>query len=234
MTRSPNLRPTPRRPWSDEDHARLVALYPDTPTADIARELGRSVRAIYARADAFGLAKSADFYRSQHAGRHNLLRCGVDYRFKPGQRAWNKGLHYQSAGLSVTTQFKPGRPAHEAHNYRPIGSLRINADGILERKVSDDPAIAPTRRWVSVHRLVWEAANGPTPAGHVVVFRTGRHTTEIDAITLDALELVSRQELMRRNTRHRLPKPLADLIALRGAVTRQINKRTTNTQDATP
>lgn len=233
MTRSRNILP-PRRAWTPDDHARLVALYPDTPSADIARELGRTVRAIYARADAFDLVKSDAFYKTQHGGRLNLVRDGVDHRFKPGQPAWNKGLNYQAAGRCFETQFKPGRPAHEARNYRPIGSLRISKDGYLERKMTDDPTLAPSRRWTSVHRLVWEAAHGPLPAGAVVVFRPGRRSTDLDAITVDALELVTRTELMSRNTRHNLPKPLADLCALRAALTRQINRRERAAKDATP
>jgi hypothetical protein len=36
------------------------------------------------------------------------------------------------------------------------------------------------RNWVAVHRLVWEQAHGPVPPGHIVVFRPGRHTTDLD------------------------------------------------------
>jgi hypothetical protein len=148
-------------------------------------------------------------------------------RFRPGHTTWNKGtkglVGVQEACRA--TQFKPGRPACEARNYRSIGSVRINGDGYLERKITDDPQIAPARRWVAVHRLVWEAAHGPMPEGHVVVFREGKRTTDIAQLTVDAVELVSRKELMSRNTLHNLPKPIAELIQLRGALNRQINRK---------
>jgi hypothetical protein len=108
--------------------------------------------------------------------------------------------------------------------YKPIGTERI-ADGQLQRKVTDDPSVYPARRWVAVARLVWEAANGPVPAGHAVAFKPGKATTDRARITLDVLELVSRAELMRRNTRHRFPPELNQLLALKAALTRKINNR---------
>jgi hypothetical protein len=68
------------------------------------------------------------------------------------------------------------------------------------------------------------------PAGHIVVFKPGQRTKELNEITADRVECISFAENMKRNTRHNLPKPLSDLIALRGALTRQINKRTKHEQ----
>lgn len=150
---------------------------------------------------------------------------GGGTRFQPGQAAWNKGLHYQPGGRSEETRFKPGRPASAARNYRPVGSLRLSRDGCLERKVTDDPSVVPAKRWVGVHRLVWSAAHGPVPDGHAVAFLPGRRTTIEAEITLDALELVTRQELMQRNTYHNYGPEIAKAIQLRGAINRQINKR---------
>ena len=71
---------------------------------------------------------------------------------------------------------------------------------------------------------MWERAHGAIPAGHAVVFRPGRFTTNPDAITEDGLELVTRAELMRRNTIHNYPPELARLVQLKGAITRQVNR----------
>jgi len=120
----------------------------------------------------------------------------------------------------VCTRFQPGQmPANRA----PIGTLRINADGYLDRKISSTGY--PPADWCALHRLVWIEAHGPVPAGHVVVFKPGRRTTQIEDITLDAVELVTRQEQMARNTVHRYPKEVALAIQARGALVRQINKR---------
>ena len=84
-------------------------------------------------------------------------------------------------------------------------------------------------RWKPVYRLVWEAAHGPIPPGFAVCFKPGRRTAELAEITEDALELVSRRELMLRNSFHRYGPEIAKLVQLRGALTRQIRR---NQEDA--
>jgi hypothetical protein len=150
----------------------------------------------------------------------------VATQFKKGQQSWNKGIK----GICGThencrrTQFKKGEMAGAAQrNYVPIGSERLSKDGYLERKVTDDHPV-PARRWVGVHRIIWEAANGPIPPGHVVCFLPGRRTADAARITLDALELVSRAELARRNHPVTRDPELAKLVQLKGAITRQINR----------
>lgn len=109
------------------------------------------------------------------------------------------------------------------YNYLAIGTERVSADGYLERKVSDDPK---KRRWVGVHRLVWETAMGVIPNGMAVVFREGCRSVRVDKITPDRLELVTRQELMRRNNYYRtFPREVAELIQLKGVLNRKINSR---------
>lgn len=107
----------------------------------------------------------------------------------------------------------------------PIGAERINSDGLLERKVAHGGAVNAARRWVGVHRLVWEAAHGPVPPGHAVCFKRGCATTAASEITLDRLELLSSADQMRRNSYLRFGPDIARLIQLRGALNRQLNKR---------
>jgi hypothetical protein len=123
------------------------------------------------------------------------------------------------------TQFKPGRRPEEARNYRPVGSVRVTRDGYLERKVTDDTSVYPERRWVAVHRLVWESVNGPVPKGMIVVFRPGMATTDPDLITIDRVELITRAENMARNTIHARSEDLRELSMLKRRLTRAVNKR---------
>jgi hypothetical protein len=208
-----------RRPWTAAEIGTLRATYANLPDDSIGRALDRSPSAIANMAVKLGLHKSE--------------AVKAQTRFKPGQCAWNKGLKgvvgVQEACRA--TQFKPGRLPQEARNYQPIGTLRVNADGLLERKTTDDLGVYPARRWRAVHLLVWEAENGPLPPGHIVVFKPGRKTTDPEQITADAVECISRAENMRRNTYHRYGPEVAKLIQLRGAITRQINKRAKNEQD---
>lgn len=213
-----------RRRWLPSEDALVRELYPHTKTAKLARKLRRTERAVFMRADSLGLRKSAAYLASPDACR--LRRggnVGAAFRFKRGAAPWNRGVTgYMGANR---TSFVKGRRPEDARNYRPIGSERISKDGYLERKVSDDQSVAPARRWRAVHVLVWEAAHGPVPPGHAVAFKPDRKSSAVANITPDALELVSRGELMRRNTLHRYPKEIARLIQLRGALNRQINKR---------
>lgn len=218
-----------RKSWPPEDIDLLEREYAMTPTSTLAESMGRTVSSVYQMADRLGLKKSSEYLASDRSGR--IQRGRTDARmwatqFKAGHETWNKGVK----GVCGThpncrrTQFKKGDPIQDRHNYQPIGSERLSKDGYLERKVTDDPSIVPARRWIGVHRLVWEAANGPIPRGHVVCFLPGRRTAEAEKITLDALELVSRAELARRNhPRSRNPE-LAKLVQLKGAITRQVNR----------
>lgn len=215
-------------PYGPEEDAIIRALFPVNNTAVVARLIDRTHSSVVQRAAILG-AKKSPGYLAERAGRKNGHEPGsVAHRFKPGQVPANKGLRRPgwAPGRMASTQFKKGAMAGAAqHNYVPIGSERISKDGYLERKVTDDPALAPARRWVGVHRLVWEAVNGPVPTGHAVVFLPGRKTADAARIAPDGLELVSRAELMRRNTRHRFPPELNQLLSLKAALTRKINSR---------
>ncbi|WP_369952372.1 HNH endonuclease signature motif containing protein [Ralstonia syzygii] len=216
----------PRRAWSEAELELLRQNYADSRAEDIARAVGRPVRVVYNKARQLGLKKSPEFYAGSQSGRLDGVR-GMTGRFAKGHTTWNKGVkgstgHHPNC---VRTQFKKGHMHGAAqHNYVPIGSERINKDGYLERKVTDDPKLVPARRWVGVHRLVWEAANGPIPKGHVVCFLPGRRSTDVNLITVDALELVHRAELARRNHPKNKSPDLWRLVQLKGAITRQVNR----------
>lgn len=209
--------------WTGEALADLVRRYPGEKTADIAKSLGCSVSSIYNQAHKLGLHKSDKFFASQESGRMQKGdKRGESTRFQSKQEAWNKGVSYMPKGRCADGWFKDG---HKPHTWQPIGSYRVTKDGTLQRKVSDQPG-PNNKRWRSVHELVWIEANGPVPQKHIVVFKPGCRTVTLEEITLDKVECISLAENMRRNTVHRLPKELAALVQLRGAVQRQINKRT--------
>lgn len=212
-----------RRFWTEEEISLLREFYPHFRTEKVAQAVGRPVGSCYQKAAQLGLQKTERYLASDDACRVSASRrtpAMTATQFKPGQVSWNKGTHFVAGGRSAETRFKPGA---QPRNWVPIGSHRINGDGYLDRKVTDDGR--GPRDWVSVHRLVWIEANGPVPDGHVVVFKPGRRTTELEQITLDGVELVSRVELMQRNTLHnRYPKEVAQLIQLKGAIKRQVNR----------
>lgn len=216
-----------RKPWTGWQDALMRKLFPNTRTAEVAVTVGHTYSATAQRARHLGLRKSRQFNESSASGRTGHDKRGLSGQFKPGHPSWNKGTHWTAGGRSAETRFTTGQLPH---NTVPVGSYRVTKDGYLERKYAERPG-GPSKRWRSVHRLLWEAANGEVPSDHVIVFKAGQRTVVLQEITLDRLELVSRVELMKRNTLHRYPKDVALAIQMRGALIRQINKRRKRRED---
>jgi len=222
---------TPRFYWSAVDEQLLRQCYATTNTAALARVVGCGPKQVLAKASSMGLHK--DRALIAHEARQNMLAPGHGFRlhqFKPGQVPPNKGVKgWLVGGRSVLTQFKRG---NKPHTWMPVGSYRINQGGnALERKVNDLPG--PNHiRWRPVSRLVWEEANGPVPDGHLVVFKPGRKTLELEHITLDAVECITKAEHARRNSIHNLPPEFAELARLRGQLNRAINRKAKEAEQA--
>jgi hypothetical protein len=215
-----------RTPWTPQQLAQLLQHYPDQPTAAVAEAVGRSVSSCHAKAAELQLKKTAAFLASESAGRIHRGKQHpgmVATHFQPGSQPWNKGTPYNAGGRSLQTRFKKGEMSGAAqHNWVPVGSYRVNGEGLLDRKVT---ALGRGwRDWESVARLVWKAANGPLPPGHIVAFKPGRKTAVLELITLDAVEAISRAELARRNHPSSRSPELAKLVQLKGAITRQVNR----------
>ena len=213
-----------RRPWTPETLAEVCRRYPHERTADIARDLGRSIGSIHGQANMLGLKKSPEYMRQIH-GRPSP-RSG---RMRDSSPDKPRGTRAYPAAPETTpipsARSSSRRSPEEARNHQPIGSLRICNGRHLATQDHGRPALYPSRRWVAVHRLVWEEVNGPMPKGYVVVFKPGMASTDPDEITIDRVELITRAELMRRNTRHNLPPEINALIAVKARLTRLITER---------
>ena len=184
----------------------VCALYADTDTAELAEMLGRPARAIGQMSRTYGIYKS-DKYRATHL-------CG---RIQPGAVPPNKGLRRPgyAPGRMAETQFRKG---NRPHSWKPMWSERISKDGYLEIKVREREGLYGN--WSPVHILLWEDTHGAVPAGHCLAFKNRNHAD----ISLSNLELLPRGELMRRNTIHRLPLELKQVISLTGALKRALRR----------
>ena len=208
----------PRTVWTESMIEILLDRYANDQTSDIAEQLGLTIQKVYTKASKLGLKKSAEFLTSYKSGRADGKR-GHSTRFRPGQTVWNKGKKIGSKGRMVETQFKKGLvPA----NVLPVGHIRINTDGYKDIKVAPGP-----RNWVQLHRYNWKQVHGEyPPKGMTLVFRDGNKLN----CEPENLELISRQDLMKRNSFHKYGPEIASLVQLRGALTRQINKKEKNNE----
>lgn len=192
---------TTNRSWTDAEDRSLRRLYATHSAAEIGERLGRSWAAVKNRAHALRLRKT------ENSG-----------RFQAGITPWNKGRQFDAGGRSAETRFRKGMTPN---NWRPIGSERTSPEGYLQRKMTDTGVTH--RDYVPVHHLVWRMHGGAVPnhRTNALVFIDGDKRN----FDINNLELVSRAELLRRNSVHNLPPEVVQIIQLRAQVVRQINKR---------
>lgn len=119
------------------------------------------------------------------------LNSGISGHFNKGHVPQNKGVKgYHSPG-SEKGWFKKGSVPH---NNLAVGTELFKDDGYMWVKISE-PNV-----WRQKHILIWEAANGPIPKGHLLTF------LDVDKsnIVLDNLALITMAEslaLTRSNLR---------------------------------
>lgn len=127
---------------------------------------------------------------------HNIS-SGLTGYFNKGHAPANKGTKglYNVGGNK--TSFKKGQ---KAHNYKPVGSERIDRDGYLLVKIRDDGPWH--KRWRAKHKVIWENVNGPVPPGHKLIFADQNKKN----ISLNNLILIKDSQLATLNKKGLLQK----------------------------
>lgn len=187
----------------------IIQRYPDTKTAEIAKDLGISIEQVYRVADYFNVKKSEAYIKHwKEESLKNLINCGVEHRFKTGQKSWNKGkklseyISPESYKGMQKTQFKKGsKSINEAED----GAIRLRSDKSGKQYYYYREAKS---KWVLYHRKIWIDAHGPIPKNHIIVFRD-RNTLNV---VLENLECITYEANMLRNTLHRYPENIKQTV----------------------
>lgn len=211
-------------PWPSELVSRLKREYADTPTAQLAKNYGQTAYSIYRKAAALGLKKSTA-YLTKYCRLPPGSTIGAAFHFPKGHVPANKGMRRPGwyAGRMRETQFKKGSLSGAAQRkWLPIGTEVLDDNGYRKRKMSNDRSKPSRFNWRYVHVLLWEQHYGPVPRGYAVKFVDGDRAN----IALNNLCLVSRSDLASLNRMWgRYPRELCEVIQLRGALNRKINRR---------
>lgn len=121
---------------------------------------------------------------SAFAKKHKI-KSGYDGRYNKGHTPINKGqIMTQDLREKVKqTWFKKGQLPH---NTKHDGAISIRKRYYWIR--------TSLKKWKQLHRYLWEEANGPIPKGMIITFKDGNSLN----CTLENLEMISRQENLRR------------------------------------
>lgn len=203
--------------WTEAEKRKLRRLYADTGTAELAEMFGRSYSGVYGVASQMGLKKSPEYIKKLLEIEGEKLKvAGAKSRFKKGNIPPQKGKKPSEkvmAGLRKNMFRKGNIP----HNVKHDGYERVNVDGYIEVRVS-------IGKYAQKHRLIWEQAYGKVPEGFIVSFKDGNRLN----CTLENLHLITRQDIMARNSYHRLPGELKDAIRLVGKIKKHIHGKEQN------
>lgn len=195
----------------------LLDHYPHHSTKLLSIALGISPDKVYRAAYRLGLQKSEEYQRDllQELSKQ-LAEKGKAHRFTKGQTPPNKGQKMPDHvyDRAKATMFAKG---NKPHNTKHDGHISIRRD-----KTGRDYAYIRVRQgeYKLLHRVVWEENNGPIPEKMIIAFKNGN---SLDC-TLANLELITKEDNMRRNSIYRYPPDLVGAIRTNAGLKRRIRK----------
>lgn len=196
-----------RQYWTPDQEQIIRDHYPDSTPAQMIDLLNKAfnTKQIGIKAKSMGVYKSAA-YREKY----NILKDG---KIRKGATPWNKGIR-----LNMENNAGWFSKGSLPHNTTTVGTTRLTKDGYLQVKISDE-----NHKWELVHRETWKKHYGEyPPAGTAVVFNDGN---KLNCYDINNLSLISRKELMLRNSVHNLPEDLKEVIRIKATINRRINER---------
>lgn len=210
--------------WTKELEDKLIELYPNNLTQDIADRFQMKLYTIRNAAHRLGLKKDKAWISK--ISRERVLdpnHGGRKFLFQKGSIPKNKGLKQsdfmseECIQKSIKTRFKKG---NIPKNVKPLFSERITKDGYIEIKVFENNH--PKSNYVLKHRWEWQKHNPQIKSNEVIIFKDGDKTN----CNIKNLSVMLKSDNMKRNTLHNYPEELKKTIRLTSKIKKIINTKT--------
>ncbi|MEO8532835.1 MAG: HNH endonuclease [Flavobacterium sp.] len=206
-----------RTTFTEKDDQFIRENYLTMPVKTIGQNLGRSYCGVTGRLKKMNLIIPDEIIQQRKR----------DSVYKPGQIPFNKGkkitdfMSPEAIENSKMHRFKKG---NNPKNALPDGTEVCRLDKRSGRTYTliKVPGI---NKLVHKNIYLWETHHKKKlPSKHNIVFVDG-NTQNFEVTNL---ECISHEELLNRNTIHRLPEDLKEIIYIKGSIQRQINKNLKN------
>jgi HNH endonuclease len=201
-----------RTTWSREETQFLIDNYCALTSTEIAHLLDKKIHQVKNHVHRLGISLPES---------EKQIRKMIG-AFKKGSipitigKKWDEYMSKEAQERSRSTCFKLGQLPKNTKETDGVITKRYNRK---EKRWHFHIRIS-LGKWEFLHKYNWEKTNGPLPAGAVLRFRDG-NTLNCEPTNL---ELIDKQENMRRNTIHRYPEALKDVIRLQSKLTKKIKR----------
>jgi len=202
-----------QRRLTEEQKKYILNNYPFQYSKDIADHLGFNVSTVYNFAHRMDLNKDAKFRSGELKKQGDRLReIGKVGRFAKGRKPHNYGkkMDAETYEKVKATMFKKGS---KPPNWKPDGSERVDVEGYTMIKVNG--------KFIQKHVYLCNQKHGEVPKGYVVIFKDNNNKN----LTIENLELVSRKDLMLRNTIQRYDPELQFTMKVLSKLKKQIDAK---------
>lgn len=128
-----------------------------------------------------------------------------------GHIPFNKGkkqsefMSAEAIEKSKKTRFKKGHTPHNTKQNNGVISIRRDSSGRYYKHIRIEKGV-----WELYHRVLWENEKGPIPGDLIVAFKDNNSLN----VTIDNLELITKEENMYRNSRMNYPKEIIPSLVL--------------------
>ena len=115
------------------------------------------------------------------------------------------------------------------HNYKPIGSVVVDANGYIKIKTRDDRDVPSRFNWEFLHTIMYEKYNGPLPEGYVINFidRNPMNLSKDNLVAISKAEHYQANVVIGKSDDPELNKTIIALAKLR-AKTNEATERMKN------